>query len=557
MRALAVSYALLCVAASPLQEDSAALRSSATPGENVLLQLGRPLAQRAPPVALARESLSGPNVDDDEVLEQIYFDAVIRDFTSDHPDFQSSVASAKGLVKQQLGGDKKPVFNGGPKLSNKTNFDQWYRDVPGVNKKEHVRLDLQRSATNTFVYEHQFFFPIDGRGWNDSMIAHDNNPHNFFFTLEMHTDFFYRGSEVLTFRGDDDVWVFIDDELVIDLGGTHPPLEGSVAMDDLSLTPNSVHRMSFFFAERHCCGSTFRLETTITPKRDKSYPQRHDLSGLPLPSTCMIWGDPHVDVFDNRLQEDSARSVQPFLPFYSSGDYWLVKSDRVKIQGRYGPTQWTVGGQSALLALAVGGPFLLNHTLIIEPMDGGNVTWDGKQILQDFPSEFMLRDFVRVSFNSSHQHIDDAQKNFPVHMVEAWMPRLVHLTVNRWAKHIDAIIRMVQQPGGQDGHCGNFNGNPNDDTKELIDERAGALVLAEASLFPSGSERLADCPFANSAEARKLCEAAFAATDAKEQVEACVFDVCFGGKEFAEEDAVMVHEEEEEEKAVTAHEAEK
>jgi hypothetical protein len=221
--------------------------------------------------------------------------------------------------------------------------------------------------------------------------------------------------------------------------------------------------------------------------------------------------------------------------------------------------------------LAVGGPFLHNHTLIIEPMDGGKVFWDGKQILQDFPSEFLLKGFVRVNFNSSDEHIDDAQRNFPTQTVKARLPRLVHLTVNRWAKHIDAIIRMVQQPDGQDGHCGNFNGDPDDDTLELIGKRAGAPVPAEASLFPPRNESgsvspapeknatLADCPSETKVKAQSLCRVAFSGTTdrAQEQVAACIFDVCFGGKEFAEEDAATVLEmEDEEEKEATEHEAE-
>jgi len=165
--------------------------------------------------------------------------------------------------------------------------------------------------------------------------------------------------------------------------------------------------------------------------------------------------------------------------------------------------------------------------------------------------------FVRLSFNRTNEHIDDGQTNFPVKMVRARMPRLVHLTVNRWARHIDAIIQMVQQPGGQDGHCGNFNGNPDDDTKELINERVGAPVPEGMSLFPShqnlGSETvtsqseasLADCSEEVKARAQQLCEASFnneGIARTEEGMQACVFDVCFGGEEFAGEDAATERE---------------
>lgn len=45
----------------------------------------------------------------------------------------------------------------------------------------------------------------------------------------------------------------------------------------------------------------------------------------------------------------------------------------------------------------------------------------------------------------------------PVLFREAFFTRNVRVTINRWPKHIDAIIQMPQQLGGQDGHCGNFN----------------------------------------------------------------------------------------------------
>merc|ERR1712203_648482 len=198
---------------------------------------------------------------------------------------------------------------------------------------------------------------------------------------------------------------------------------------------------------------------------------------------------------------------------------------------------------------------LFNHTLVIEPIDGGRVTWDGQEILQDFPSEFLIEGFVRVNYNTSDEHIDGNQKNFVVKKIQARMPRLVHLTVNRWAKHIDAIIQMVQQPGGQDGHCGNFNGDPDDDTEELIDERGEAPVLPELSLLPPLDETgtaavtvdkgisLSDCQADKRAKAEVLCKAAFAAQDMPSQqiMDACIFDVCFGGEAFAGADAAAEH----------------
>merc|ERR1712007_301180 len=246
------------------------------------------------------------------------------------------------------------------------------------------------------------------------------------------------------------------------------PMERTVALDDLNLTQRVAYDLDFFFAERRCCGSSFRIETSIKP----------------VIAECIIWGDPHISTFDHGVV--GAATLAAFNNVYDSGDYWLLKNDAVWIQGRYGTTIWSRGG-SAMLSLAIGGPFLQqggrNHSLIIEPTDdGGMVTWDGEQIVKKAPAEFVIPGFLRVTYANDATHIDEGLKGVPVDTVRVYMPRRVNLRVNRWPKHIDAVIESPQQLYGQEGHCGNFNLDDSDDSLEQIAQRTGSLS-GSASLF--------------------------------------------------------------------------
>lgn len=80
---------------------------------------------------------------------------------------------------------------------------------------------------------------------------------------ELHTKFTYDKGAKFNFKGHDDVWVFIDNELVVDLGGIHDIGAKNVDLDTLSLIEGMSYTLDFFYAERHCCASNFVLSTSI------------------------------------------------------------------------------------------------------------------------------------------------------------------------------------------------------------------------------------------------------------------------------------------------------
>lgn len=213
----------------------------------------------------------GGVIDDCQALR-----ATVRDFQpSTHPDFEPPTASDfsyPGLVRNMLGPDGKPVYapaGSTPHTAGPSQFAQWYNDTAGVNQPFEVVLALtQQGSAGRYVFDDMTFYPIDGMGYgNSGTDPSDGQQHNFHFTTEIHTTFKYMGGEVFTFNGDDDLWLFINERLAIDLGGLHPALPGMVNLDasasSLGITPNHVYRMDIFHAERHTDASNFHVETTI------------------------------------------------------------------------------------------------------------------------------------------------------------------------------------------------------------------------------------------------------------------------------------------------------
>ena len=76
----------------------------------------------------------------------------------------------------------RPVYVDGTHkfTTTKANFDQWYRNVDGVNKPYLVYLVVEPNGI-VFTFESEEFFPLDGQGWGNEGF---NPDHNFAFTTE-------------------------------------------------------------------------------------------------------------------------------------------------------------------------------------------------------------------------------------------------------------------------------------------------------------------------------------------------------------------------------------
>ena len=222
--------------------------------------------------------------------------AVLRDFqptwmgVMGHPDFEPQVSKPTainffnmietGIVKPDIDPNtRKPIYNGPPNGTNTTMgqayFPSWFIDTPGANVSIDYTLTFEESppGSGLYVFDQSPFLPVDdGAGCpvqpqSPCLLGMSRNypTHNYALTLEFHTIFTYKPGLSFRFAGDDDVWVFVNGKLAIDLGGIHQRAEATLNLDSANppLQVGAQYILDFFWAERHVTASNFRVETSL------------------------------------------------------------------------------------------------------------------------------------------------------------------------------------------------------------------------------------------------------------------------------------------------------
>lgn len=147
----------------------------------------------------------------------------------------------------------------GGEISSAASFAQWFEDSVGVNASRPHHL-VMRDTSGVYEHRDDAFYPID-----DKLYGNEGQAHNYYFTYEAPATFTYDEctGQTIRFEGSDDCWIYIDNRLIIDLGGVEPGTAQIAQLDRLNLVDGQTYDFRLFYAHRHAGPPRFNLQTNF------------------------------------------------------------------------------------------------------------------------------------------------------------------------------------------------------------------------------------------------------------------------------------------------------
>jgi len=300
------------------------------------------------------------------------------------------------------------------------------------------------------------------------------------------------------------------------------------------------------FGQNMCYGKK-DLDTKQCQPSDGTF-KTEILTRMPL-GTCVIMGDPHVLTFDN--PQGHAGDITQL----TAGDYHLVVSDELQIQGRFAYSE-RFPAEASMIGFAVTGDLVANNKLVVEytgPSKGHagfKAWWNDKQILTSFPGSYSSDDHFLIAkldnidpdeMHEKARHTIGGEVGsgaLPSYLFQIMPDIRIYCLLGD--DTMNAVIAMRRLQVAMDGYCGNFNCLTEDDTLEALEKRGlagpvdGAKSLFGAAPQPPAEmeEKKGHTPSINDCSPQVMKEAEETCKHMQGGMrDGCIFDVCATGSE--------------------------
>lgn len=198
--------------------------------------------------------LANANVEDESVLSIpiLYYDQVMDECVDIYDASLNSLVEARqfewskcgyynraietGMTEPTLDENYLPIAQGGsllPDRGMKNDFARWFSTVDGKSKNYASTIDLRYDGTTaSFSYENDDFYPLTKIVVPDESVNSDGKNHLFTFNLGVPFEVMGEGKEAFSISADDDTWVYVNDKIVLDMGGIHGVTSGRFKIQD-------------------------------------------------------------------------------------------------------------------------------------------------------------------------------------------------------------------------------------------------------------------------------------------------------------------------------------